>query len=250
MIKIDLTGKVALVTGGGQGLGAATCRALAEAGANVVVNYFNDDQGINRQRAQETAEKLGSAATAMQANVTKIAEIKAMFEQILQRYGKIDIIVNNAGILRDKTLKKMAIEEWQQVIDTNLTGVFNVCHCAIEKISDGGRIVNLSSISGLLGFFGQTNYSASKAGVVGFTKALSREVGKRGITVNAVAPGVVLTEMGKSIPEEVRSEMLKNIPLGKFGAPEDIAQAILFLCSDLAHYITGQVIHVNGGWIG
>jgi len=210
MMKIDLAGKVALVTGGGQGLGAATCKALAEAGANVAVNYFNDEKGVNKQRAEETAKNLGRSGVAMRANVTDMSEIETMFSQILATYGKIDIVVNNAGILRDKTLKKMTSQEWQQVIDTNLTGVFNVCRCAAEKISDGGRIVNLSSISGLMGFFGQTNYAASKAGVVGFTKALSREVGKKGITVNAVAPGVILTEMGKSIPEEVRAEMLKT----------------------------------------
>jgi len=250
MVKIDLTGKTAVVTGGGQGLGAATGKALVEAGARVVINYFNDEKGVNKQRAEETVGNLGSSAMAMQANVTNSAEIEAMFQQILERCGKIDIVINNAGILRDKTLKKMSCEEWNQVIATNLTGVFNVCRSAVEKIADGGRIVNLSSISGVMGFFGQTNYAASKAGVVGFTKALSREVGKRGITVNAVAPGVILTEMGKSIPEEVRAEMLKNIPLNKFGEPEDIANAILFLCSDLAKYMTGQVLHVNGGWIG
>lgn len=250
MVKIDLTDKVALVTGGGQGLGAATCEALVHAGATVVINYFYDEKGVNKQRAEETAKKLGPSTIAMRADVTDMSEIKAMCDAITEKYGTIDIVINNAGILRDKTLKKMTAEEWHRVIETNLTGVFNVCRCAVEKISDGGRIVNLSSISGLIGFFGQTNYAASKAGVVGFTKALSREVGKRGITVNAVAPGVILTEMGKSIPEEVRTEMLKNIPLNKFGEPEDIANTILFLCSDMASYITGQVIHVNGGWIG
>ncbi|OQY17111.1 MAG: beta-ketoacyl-ACP reductase [Desulfobacteraceae bacterium 4572_35.1] len=250
MRKIDLTNKVALVTGGGQGLGAVTCKALVEAGANVIINYFDDEKGINKQRAEETAQELGNSAVPMKANVRNIDEIEEMLNSILSKYGKIDIVINNAGIVRDKTLKKMSTEEWQQVIDTNLTGVFNVCRSVVEKISDGGRIVNLSSISGILGFFGQSNYAASKAGVIGFTKVLSRELGRKGITVNAVAPGVILTEMGKSIPEEVRDEMLKNIPLNKFGDPEDIANTILFLCSDMAKYITSQVINVNGGWIG
>ena len=250
MVKIDLKDKVAVVTGGGQGLGAAICRMLAEAGAQVVVNYFQDEKGINQQRAAELAKELNGSAIAIQADVTNMREVEVMFNGILERYGKIDIVINNAGIIRDKTLKKMTVDDWQRVLGTNLTGVFNVCRCAVEAISDGGRIVNLSSISGAIGFFGQTNYSASKAGVIGFTKALSREVGKKGITVNAVAPGVVLTEMGKSIPEEVRMEMLKNIPLNKFGKPEDIANTTLFLCSEMANYITGQVIHVNGGWIG
>lgn len=250
MTQIDLTGKVALVTGGGQGLGAATCTALANAGATIVINYFQDPGGVNQKRAEETARQIGHSSVALRADVRDMSEVEEMFGRILSQFGHIDIVINNAGVLSDKTLKKMTELDWERVIETNLTGVFNVCRCAVEKISDNGRFVNLSSISGVVGFFGQSNYAASKAGVIGFTKVLSKEVGKRGITANAVAPGVVLTEMGKSIPEEVRTDMLKNIPLGKFGAPEDIAHTVLFLCSNLAQYITGQVIHVNGGWIG
>ena len=250
MKNIDLTGKVALVTGGGQGLGLATTQAFVEAGANVVINYFDDKEGLNRRIAEEATQELDSQVVAMKADVRNMEETQAMLDAVYDKYGKLDIVVNNAGILRDKTLKKMSVEEWQQVIDTNLTGVFNVCRSAIGKLSDGGRIVNLSSISGILGFFGQGNYAASKAGVIGLTRVLSKEVGRKGITVNAVAPGVILTEMGKTIPEDVRDEMMKNIPLNKFGDPEDIANAILFLCSDMAKYITGQVLQVNGGWAG
>jgi len=167
-----------------------------------------------------------------------------------QSFGSLDILVNNAAILRDKTMKRMEIDEWQDVIDTNLTGVFRMCKSAQSAMNDGGRIVNMASISALVGFFGQSNYAASKAGVIALTKVLSKELASRQITVNAVAPGVVLTEMGQSIPEASRHQMLTQIPLGRFGAPGDIANAILFLCSPLADYITGQTLHVNGGWLG
>jgi len=184
----------------------------------------------------------------MEADVRDPAALASMFDAIAARFGGIDIVVNNAAILRDRSVKKMSREEWQAVIDTNLTGVFNVSRLAAERLSDGGRIVNLSSISAFEGFFGQANYAAAKAGVAGMTRVLARELARRRITVNAVAPGVVLTEMGRSIPEEVRAEMLKSIPLGRFGEPSEIASVILFLASDLASYVTGQVIHVSGGW--
>ena len=248
MTTIDLSNRTALVTGGGQGIGAATVEALARAGARVVVNYFRDSGGVNRARAGQTAAAIGAAAAAMEADVRDPVALAAMFDAIAARFGGIDIVVNNAAIMRDRSMKKMSPKEWQSVIDTNLTGVFNVCRLAAERLADGGRIVNLSSIAAFEGFFGQANYAAAKAGVAGMTRVLARELARRRITVNAVAPGVVLTEMGRSIPEEVRAEMLKSIPLGRFGEPSEIAGVILFLCSDLASYVTGQVIHASGGW--
>lgn len=250
MIEINLSDKTAIVTGGGQGLGAATCKILVQAGANVVVNYFDDSEGINHKRATQTATELGGRAMAIEADIRNAQQIEQMFEKAISHFGTIDIVVNNAGVLRDRTIKKMSQDQWQTVIDTNLTGVFNVCKQAAEKLADGGRIVNVSSISGVIGLFGQGNYAASKAGVIGLTKVLSKELAKRNITVNAIAPGVVLTEMGQTIPEQVRLEMLKLIPLGRFGEPHEVAKVVLFLCSDLASYLTGQVIHINGGWIG
>ena len=247
---IDLAGKTALITGGGQGLGAATARIMAEAGAEVIITYFNDTEGLNRKRAEDLSAVIGEPGAAMEADVRDPAAVQELFNRVKRRCKSVDILVNNAGILRDRTIKKMSQEEWQQVIDTNLTGTFNMCREASRNMSDGGRIVNISSISGTIGFFGQTNYAASKAGVIGLTRSLSRELAGRRILVNVVAPGVVLTQMGRSIPEEVRAKMLDNIPMNRFGEPEEIARVILFLCSGYASYITGQVIHVNGGWIG
>jgi 3-oxoacyl-[acyl-carrier protein] reductase len=250
MIPINLTGKVAIVTGASQGLGRTTATLLHQAGASVIVNYFDDPQGGNRARAAEVARELGDRAAAIAADVRSVAEVQAMVDATISRFGRLDILVNNAGIIRDRTLKKMTEEEWQVVIDTNLTGVFHATKAAVEKMADGGRVVSLASIAAAIGFFGQSNYAAAKAGVGAMTKVWARELGRRGITVNAVAPGVVLTEMGKSIPEEARAQMLLNVPLGRFGEPEDIGRVILFLCSDLAAYVSGQTIHVNGGWWG
>jgi 3-oxoacyl-[acyl-carrier protein] reductase len=244
-----LDSTTAVITGGGQGLGRATANALHAAGANVAVTWFADPAGVNQRRAEETAAELGPRGLAVEADVRDRPAIGRMFDQVIERFGSLEIVVNNAAVLRDRTLSKMTDEEWQAVIDTNLSGVWKVCKEAGPRLSDGGRIVNMASISGFSGFFGQTNYSAAKAGVVGLTKALSKELARRQITVNAVAPGVVLTEMGQSIPEAARAEMLKQIPLGRFGTPDEIAGAILFLCSPLADYITGQTIHVNGGWL-
>lgn len=250
MISIDLSGKTAVVTGAGQGLGRATAAMLHRAGASVALTYFEDPAGTNRLRASESAAALGDRALAVEGDVRSRDSIARMFDQVEKRFGKIDIVVNNAGIIRDRTLGKMDEAEWSAVIDTNLTGVYHVCREAAGRLADGGRIVSLASISGFVGFFGQANYAAAKAGVVGLTKVLSKELARRQITVNAVAPGVILTDMGLSIPEASREEMLRQVPLQRFAEADDVAGAILFLCSDLAAYITGQTIHVNGGWYG
>lgn len=250
MFTIDLAGKVALVTGGGQGLGLATARVLHAAGAAVALVYMPDDEGVNRAKAEQAAADLGPHATALPADVRDPAAIGAAVGVAIGRFGGLDILVNNAGIIRDRTLRKMTATEWQDVIDTNLTGTFNACQAAADRLRDGGRIVNVTSLSAFVGFFGQANYAASKAGIVGLTKVLSREVARRGVTVNAVAPGVVLTDMGRSIPDEARAAMLANIPLGRFAEPREVAETVLFLASPMASYITGQTLHVNGGWWG
>ena len=249
MIPINLSGKTAIITGSAQGLGAGTAALLAQAGANVVINYFNDPNGINLQRAEATAAAIGKQALVICADVRDPVAVADLFKKTLDRFGRIDIVVNNAGIMRDRTIKKMSLEDWKAVIDTNLTGVFNVSKLAAEHLSDGGRIVNVASVTAFVGFFGTGNYSAAKGGIVSLTKVLCRELAKRQITVNAVAPGVILEGMGMQIPDEIRQEMLKFVPLGRFGEPEEIGKVILFLCSDLASYVTGQTIHVNGGWL-
>jgi 3-oxoacyl-[acyl-carrier protein] reductase len=248
MKGIDLAGKVAIITGASQGLGAATARALASAGASVVVNYFPDPDGSNQARAVALAAELGQASVAHGADVRDAAAVEEMFRKAGDQFGGVDIVINNAAVLRDRTIRNMTDDDWNAVIETNLTGVFHVCRAAAGCLRDGGRIVSLASIAATVGFFGQANYAAAKAGVGAMTRVLSRELARRNITVNAVAPGVVLTEMGKSIPEKIRQGMLAQIPLGRFGEPDDIANAILFLCSPLAAYITGQTLHVNGGW--
>jgi 3-oxoacyl-[acyl-carrier protein] reductase len=250
MYSINLSHKVAVITGAGQGLGLATATTLHQAGATVVLNYFDDPAGVNRELAMKAATQLGERAVALPADVRDRTAVETMFDEVIRQFGRLDILINTAGIIRDKSFRKMSDDEWNAVIDTNLTGVYHVCKAAHPRMSDGGRIVSMASISGIVGFFGQANYSAAKAGVIAFTKVLSKELARQKITVNAVAPGVVLTEMGKSIPEESRQKMLEQIPLGRFAEPREISEVILFLCSDMASYMTGQTLHVNGGWWG
>ena len=250
---MNLNGKCALVTGSSRGIGKAIALTLADHGADIAINYVEDREGKNYRDAQsvtETITRTGKKVALFEADVGNYERVASMIDKVEQIFGTIDILINNAAILRDKTLKKMSRDEWDSVININLTGVFNCSHAVIEKMlkNGWGRIINIASISGQIGLFGQTNYSASKAGVMGFTKALAREVAAKNITVNAIAPGMVETEMVREIPPNVREEFLKQIPMGRFAQPHEIAESIVFLVSDKASYITGQVLHINGGW--
>ncbi len=248
MIPIDLSGRTALITGASQGLGAAIATRLHQAGCAVAVTWWPDPPGVNRARAEAFVTGLGEGAIAIPADVRSPADLDAAVAATHARFGALDILVNNAGIVRDRTLRRMSAQEWSDVVDTNLTGVFNACKAVEPHLADGGRIVSISSISAALGFFGQANYAAAKAGVIGLTRVLARELARRAITVNAIAPVVALPEMGQTIPEAARARMLAEVPLGRFAEPGDIADAALFLCSGLAAYVTGQTLHVNGGW--
>lgn len=248
---IDLTGRVAIVTGGIQGLGLATAQLLRQSGASIAINYYDDPDGVSRGRAEQLRSSWPDDHVLIApADVREREQVQAFYSQVVERFGRIDFLINNAAILRDRTVKKMNDEEWSSVIETNLSSVFRATQCVLPFMQDGGRIVNMASISGVIGFFGQANYASAKAGVIALTKVLSRELAGRRINVNAVAPGVVLTEMGESIPEAARAQMLSQVPLQRFGQPHEIASVILFLCSDLSSYMTGQTLHVNGGWFG
>lgn len=248
MKTIDLSNKTAVITGSSQGIGLSTARVLHQAGANVVINYFADEQGSNAKLADQAVAELQSRAIACAADVRQPEQLASMMDTAKQHFGSLDILVNNAGILRDRSLKKMSHREWTDVIDTNLTGVFNGSQAAIPHLSAGGAIVNIASLSAVIGFFGQANYASAKAGVITLTKVMSKELARQNIRVNAVAPGVIETEMGQSIPEENRMAMLTQIPLNRFGDPVEIGNTVLFLVSDLSSYTTGQTLHVNGGW--
>jgi len=249
MVTIDLSGKTALVTGAGQGIGKVICQMLNGAGANVVVNYLNDSEGVNCKLAEDLVAELGDTAMAIAADVRDSEQVAIMLDKTIERFGALDIVINNAAILSHRTISKMSDEAWSLVIDTNLTGVFNVCKQASTRVAEGGHIVNLSSISGSLGLWGTSNYAAAKAGVEGLTRVVGNELARRRITVNAVASGVTSAGAAAAIPEEAKNEMLKSITLGRVGQAKEIAAVVLFLCSDLASYITCQVIHVDGGWI-
>jgi 3-oxoacyl-[acyl-carrier protein] reductase len=243
---MSLNGKIALVTGAAQGIGRDIALALATDGADVAIC------DVNLEAAQKTAadiEALGRKSLALKANVAASADVTAMVDQIVEKFGRIDILVNNAGITRDGLILRMKEEDWDLVLSINLKGAFLCTKSALKYMTKqrGGTIINIASIVGAMGNAGQANYVASKAGLIGLTKTIAREYANRGITANAVAPGFIETAMTQALSENVRTELAKQIPMGKLGTPADVANAVRFLASPWASYISGQVIHVNGG---
>jgi 3-oxoacyl-[acyl-carrier protein] reductase len=243
----DLSGKVALVTGSSRGIGAAIVRTLAARGARCAVNYINDESGQNLADAEKIAGEI--AAPAIECDVADYDAVGRMIGSVMAQFNRLDILVNNAGILRSRTLKNMKPQEWDAVLRVNLTGAFNCIAHVAERLSDGGRIVSISSVNAMMGFYGTANYAASKAGLLGLTKTAARELARRRITANAIAPGFIDTEMTRAKSEDVKQSFLQQIPLGRWGTVDDIANAALFLCSSAADYITGHVLHVNGGFL-
>lgn len=240
---MDFNGKVALITGGARGIGKAIATRLSEEGASIAIC------DIVLEEAQRAASELKTKAIGLRADVSNSSDVAKLFEDVIKEFGRLDILVNNAGITRDALLLRMKEEDWDSVIDINLKSVFLCSKEAVKIMSKQryGRIVNIASVVAFMGNPGQANYSASKAGIVGLTKTIAREYASRSITVNAVAPGFITTPMTDALPENVKAEMLKSIPIGRFGSPLEVADAVCFLASEGAGYITGQVIHVNGG---
>jgi len=252
----DLSGRVALVTGGSKGIGRAISLALAEKGAEVIINYSSDDAAAKDAVSEIEAiyqdgqnGRSGQGVTAIKADVSNTAEVEEMFGQIKKGPGRLDILVNNAGIIRDKLLMFMTEEDWDRVIDINLKGVYNCCKTAIRLMigEKYGKIVNMASPSAILGRPGQTNYASSKGGVISFTRSLAREISRFNICVNAISPGLIETEMMDELGEDVIKELLSGVPIGRLGTPEEVTGAVLFLVSEKSSYITGQVLSVDGG---
>ncbi len=240
-----LKGKIALITGASRGIGESIAIEFAKNNADVIINYYNDLE--EAERVVNKVKKYGVKSVAVKADVSNIEEVKQMADTVQKNFGKVDILVNNAGIVKDKTLKNMTMEEWHAVINTNLNGVFYVTKAILPLMRTGGRIISISSIVGQYGNFGQCNYAASKAGIIGFTKSLAKELGKRKITVNAIAPGFVKTSITKDMPFFRKKIINYMTPLKEEAEPEDIANVITFLASDKARYITGAVINIDGG---
>lgn len=240
--------RVVVITGGSMGIGRAIALRFAEERPLIQIIHYDRDDSASDSTLEMLSQK-GVEAESHKVDVSMYKDVEQLFGNILSKYGQIDVLVNNAGIIRDALFMRMTEDDWDTVIRVNLKSVFNCTHAVLRDMvkKREGRIVSISSVVGQMGNPGQANYAASKAGIMGFTKSIAREVAGRGITVNAVAPGFINTEMTKSIPEKVKKAFLEQIPMGMMGEPEDVAEAVYWLCSDAARYITGQVIHVNGG---
>lgn len=249
MIDLGLTGKIALVTGGTRGLGRVIAEKLAEQKVNVIVT------GVNEERAKQTASEITSAykveALGLGHDVSSEESTKQVVKSVVERFGRIDILINNAGVTSDSIVMTMKKENWDKVLGVNLTGAFNCTKFVAKHMlkQKSGNIVNIASVVGITGNIGQANYSASKAGLIGFTKTVARELAERGIRVNAVAPGYIATDMTAVLSEKVTEEMLSKIPMKTYGEPQSVANAVLFLASDMSEYITGQVVNVDGGMV-
>ena len=247
MSDFDFTGKVVLVTGSSRGIGEKLITAFGKCGAACVVNYITDPEGQNKADAENVARELKDPLL-IECDVTQPKQVESMMKQIQERHSGLDILVNNSGVIRDRTIRKMSMEEFESVVRVNLIGTFTVTQKAITVLRNGGRIVNLSSVSGQMGLFGQANYSSSKAAVIALTKVSAREFARQNITVNAIAPGFIDVGMSKGMPEEAAQNFIKQIPLGRLGNVNEIVDATLFLASPMASYITGHVLNVNGGF--
>ena len=244
---LDFSGKVVLVTGSSRGIGAEMIKAFGARGAQCVVNYIADPQSQNKTEAEQVASGLKEPLV-VQCDVTNTGEVEAMMQQINERFGGLDVLVNNSGIIRDRTMKKMSFDDFEAVLRVNLAGTFNMTKHAAGILRSGGRVINLSSVSGQMGLFGQANYSSSKAAIIALTKVSARELARQQITVNAIAPGFIDVGMSKGMPDEVTENFKKQIPLGRLGDAREIVDAALFLASPMASYITGHVLNVNGGY--
>lgn len=245
----DLKGKVALVTGASRGIGRAIAEKLASLGANVIITSTKAE--VSQSVAKEISDKYNVTAKGYALNVANLSEFTNVVDEIVKEFGRIDILVNNAGITKDTLILRMKEEEWDEVINTNLKGVFNGCKAVAKYMlkQQYGKIVNISSVVGIMGNAGQVNYSASKGGVIALTKSLAKEMASRNINVNAVAPGYIDTDMTRVLPDNIKQEVLRLIPLGRMGKPEDVANVVAFLCFDESSYITGQTIVVDGGMV-
>ncbi len=246
---MDFKGKTALVTGASRGIGREIALTLGRRGANVVINYSRDEKGA--EKVLQELEQIGSEGLIIKADVTSVQDVNAMVKEVLDKYERIDILVNNAGITRDSLLVRMKEEDWDSVLDTNLKGVFNCTKGVARHMMRArqGSIINISSVIGITGNVGQSNYAAAKAGIIGFSKSMAKELAPRGIRVNAIAPGFIDTDMTAVLNDKIKQSILSNIPLNRYGKPEEIAQVVAFLASEQSSYITGQVINVDGGMI-